>query len=81
MLTVVAVAALGGAADPGAALRIQPLPGLPWAKVHLIGALAGLAVIGYSFFAQWTNIEGNRQCIAEILAEVKRIRSERGLEV
>ncbi|MBI3465651.1 MAG: hypothetical protein HY000_21750 [Planctomycetes bacterium] len=81
MLSVVAIAALGGAADPGAALQVQPLFGLPWAKVHLLGALAGMALIGYAFFVQWLNIEGNRLCIAEILAEVKRIRLERGLEV
>jgi hypothetical protein len=81
MLSVVGIAALGGAADPGAALRIQPVFGLAWAKVHLLGSLAGMAVIAYSFFVEWLNIEGNRQCIAEILAEVKRIRLERGLEV
>lgn len=81
MLTVVVIAALGGAADPGAALQIQPLFGLPWAKVHLLGALAGLTLIGYSFYVQWVNIEANRQCIAVILAEVKRIRLERGLSV
>jgi membrane associated rhomboid family serine protease len=81
MLTVVAIAALGGAADPGAALRVQPLFGLPWAKVHLAGAMTGLALIGYSFYMQWINIEANRQCIANILGEVRRIRIERGLEV
>jgi membrane associated rhomboid family serine protease len=81
MLAVVAIVALGGAADPGAALQIQPLFGLHWAKVHLLGALAGMALIGYSFCVQWFNIEANRQCIAEILAEVKRIRLERGLTV
>jgi membrane associated rhomboid family serine protease len=81
MLTVVAIAALGGAADPGAALRIQPLAGLAWAKVHLLAALGGMALIGYSFYAQWINTEANKRCIEEILLEVKRIRLERGLSV
>ena len=81
MLAVVGIVALGGAADPGASLQLEPIAGLTWANVHLIGALAGLAFIGYAFFIQWSNIRQQRDVIARILDEVKQIRLARGLEV
>lgn len=81
MLAVVGIVALGGAADPGASLQLQPIGGMTWANVHLIGALAGLAFIAYAFFIQWVNIEQQRDVIARILEEVKQIRLARGLEV
>ncbi len=74
MLAVVGVVALGGAADPAT--------GLPhtrdWITPHLIGAMAGLAFIGWTFFVEWNNIHANHQMIADVLAEVRRIRAERG---
>jgi hypothetical protein len=81
MLTVVGIAALGAAADPAAAVRAQPPFGLAWSQVHLIGALAGTSFIAGSFVALWVLIDGHRQLILDILAEVRRIRAEKGLEV
>jgi hypothetical protein len=76
MLAVVGVIALGAAADPGT--------GRPntadWANVHLFGALAGIAFIGWSFVAAWNNVEANHAIIEGIVADVARIRRERGLE-
>ena len=47
----------------------------------MLGAMAGLAFIGYAFFVEWTNIRANHQVITDVLSEVRRIRTERGLEV
>lgn len=81
MLVMVAVVALGGAADPAAALRLQPIAGFTWAQFHLAGAVAGLAIIAWCFFRQWVNLLGNQQIIEDVQAEVRRIRLEKGLEV
>jgi hypothetical protein len=81
MLAVVGIVALGGAADPAAALRLAPIAGMDWDQLHLLGAMLGIAFIGYTYFVQWTNIVANRDVIESILAEVRRIRTEKGLEV
>lgn len=81
MLTIVGVVALGGAADPGATRQLAPVAGISWATLHLMGALGGLAVILFSALMQWLNIHGQREVIAQIMAEVRRIRLERGLDV
>ncbi len=77
MLVIVAVIALGGAADPS---THRP-DTASWALPHLVGALAGLAFIGWAFVVAWNNIYQNHQAIDDIMAEVKRVRVERGLEV
>lgn len=77
MLAVVGVIALGAAADPATALPHTQ----DWVIPHLLGALAGLAFIGWAFFVEWNNIHANHQVIADVMAEVRRIRSARGLEV
>ncbi len=76
MLTVVGIIALGGAADPATG-RVGTEN---WVTPHLLGALAGLMLIGWSFFVEWTNIFANHLIIADVLAEVRRIRVEHGLE-
>ncbi len=77
MLTVVGVIALGGAADPGT-LRAGTEN---WVIPHLLGAMIGLVVVGWAFFVEWQNIQANHVVIADVLAEVRRIRLERGLQV
>ncbi len=77
MLAAVGVVALGAAADPGTGLRHTA----DWVMPHLLGALAGLAFIAWAFFIEWSNIHANHQMIADVLAEVRKIRTERGLEV
>ena len=81
MLAMVGVAALGGAADPAAAMRLEPLAGITWAQIHLFGALAGLAFIAWCFYRQWLNLLANQEIINQVQAEVRRIRLEKGLEV
>jgi len=81
MLVAVGMVALGGAADPGASLQLQPLFGLTWANLHLFGALLGTAVMAFGFFIEWSNIHEQRALIQQILDEVRRIRVARGLDV
>ena len=77
MLVAVGIGALGAAADPG-----RPNLGTEvWVYPHLFGAIAGLAFIGYAFFIEAQRIREHHDVITDILTEVKRIRSERGLEV
>ncbi|MDZ4820721.1 MAG: hypothetical protein SGJ20_17280 [Planctomycetota bacterium] len=77
MLGVVGLVALGGAADPGT--------GMPntadWVMPHF---LAGFLVLGFVCLAFWMiaeKIRAHHQVITEIVAVVRQIRLERGLEV
>ncbi|MEX2112849.1 MAG: hypothetical protein WD845_06655 [Pirellulales bacterium] len=77
MLTVVGVIALGGAADPATGR-----PGTEdWVTPHLLGAFAGLVLVGWVFWIEWQNIALNQLVIADVMSEVRRIRSAKGLEV
>lgn len=77
MLVVVGVGALGAAADP-ATLR----PGTEsWVIPHLVGAMLGLTFIAYAFFIEGSRIAAHHAVITDIMAEVRRVRLERGLEV
>jgi hypothetical protein len=77
MLTVVAVGALGAAADPGTGR-----PGTAdMANWHLMAAFAGLAFIAWTYFQAWQNIAENQLVIQDIVAKVASIRRERGLDV
>jgi hypothetical protein len=77
MLCVVGVSALGAAADPTTALPHTA----DWVTPHLLGAMCGLAFIAWAFFVEWQNIQANHVVIEDVLSEVRRIRTERGLEV
>lgn len=81
MLVMVAIAALGAASDPAAAMQVQPVGDVSWATVHFGAALGGTALLGFAFVMLWLRIDEHRRVIAEILAEVHRIRAEKGLEV
>lgn len=76
MLTVVAVGALGAASDPGT--------GRPntesMASVHLVAALAGLAVIAWTYYLSWQNIVANQAVIDQLMDQVARRRAEQGLD-
>jgi hypothetical protein len=77
MLVIVAVVALGGAADPASGRQGTE----HWVIPHFVGALLGLAFLAYSFFVQGQNIAVHHEVINDIVAAVRRIRVERGLEV
>jgi hypothetical protein len=76
MLTVVGIIALGAAADPAT--------GRPntksWADWHLVGAFLGIPLIAWTYVVAWNNVLANHAIIEELVAEVARIRRERGLD-
>jgi len=83
MLVVVGITALGGAADPGSQLSRNLISGFgdfSWADIHLVFAVLGIAAIVVGYYLQAQYIAANQQIIQEVMAEVKRIRTERGLE-
>jgi len=80
MLIAVSIIALGGASDPGGTFRMVPPPGLSWTHLHFLAAAVGLLAVGYGSLLQAGNIRANHQVIGEVMDEVRRIRTERGLE-
>jgi hypothetical protein len=83
MLIVVGITALGGAADPGSQLSrnlISSFGDVTWADIHLGFAMLGISAIVVGYYLQAQHIAANQQIIQEVMAEVKRIRTERGLE-
>ena len=79
MLLILIIVATGGASDPAASLKFEPVGGLSWANFHLMAAVVGTTLIGLAFFVLWSNLITNGKIIAEIVAEVQRIRQEKGL--
>ena len=78
MLLIVGVLALGGAADPASGIRAVPPGGGTWATWHLLGAIVTSAAVGYGFFHIWYYLRENRLLIAEVMAEVARVRGAKG---
>ncbi len=76
MLGVVAVIALGGAADPAS---LQPNT-KAWADWHLIGAFLGIGLVAWTYLVAWNNILANHAVITGLVAEVARIRKDRGVD-
>jgi hypothetical protein len=77
MLAVIAVASLGAAADPG---RTDALNSRAWTDWHLVGSFAGIAIIAWTYVVAWKNVAANHTIIERLVAEVARIRHERGLD-
>lgn len=77
MFAVIGVSALGAASDPG---TLQP-DTARWADYHLAAALAGFCIVAWTYYAAWLNIAANQAVIERIVAQVQRIRQERGLDV
>jgi hypothetical protein len=82
MLAMVGLALLGGLSDPSIPLN-QSHPGQSAGMVqwHYMAAMGALAFIALTFTIQAMRISENYQTIQEILAEVHRIRMEKGLPV
>ena len=77
MLTIVGVIALGAAADPATG---RPNTAA-WTDYHLVGAISGTLLIAWTYFLAWQAVRHNHAIIADIIAEVARVRRERGLDV
>jgi hypothetical protein len=77
MLAMVGVVALGAAADPGTGLKDTE----DWVLPHFAGSLALVGLLLAAYVVLAAKIRDHYDVINEIVAEVRRIRQERGLEV
>ncbi len=77
MLTIVGVIALGAAADPST----RRPDTAAWTDYHLAGAIGGTLLVAWTYFLAWQAIGHHHAVITGIVAEVARIRRERGLDV
>jgi hypothetical protein len=75
-LAVVAIIALGGAADPATGRPNTQL----WADWHLFGACLGILLIAWTYLVAWNSIQANHAIIQQLVGEVARIRRQRGLD-
>ena len=76
MLMVLGIIALGAAADPATGRANTH----DWTIYHFTAALAGSAVIAWTFFSAWQYVWLNHAIIQQIVAEVGEIRRQRGLD-
>jgi hypothetical protein len=77
-LVMLAIVALGAAADPSGMNHVQSKL---WVQPHYLTALTGIVIIAWSFWKQWNCLSEHFQLIEKIMVEVRRIRQERHLEV
>ncbi len=77
VLAVIAIVALGGAADPAAGRKGSS----DWVTPHLIGGIGLAAAIAWCFQAQVPAIRGQHALIDDVMDEVRRERTARGLDV
>ena len=76
MLTIVGVIALGAANDPATGRPDTQA----WNAFHLAASIAGSCFIAWTYVAGWQYIRANQAIIQQIVADVARIRREKGLE-
>ena len=76
MLAVVGVSALGAASDPGTGRSDTA----SWTDIHFAAAFGGLCLIAWTYYRAWLNIADNQRVIERIVAQVRQIREERGLD-
>jgi hypothetical protein len=77
MFAIVAIVALGGAADPAAGRKGSR----DWVTWHLVGGLGLAGAIAACFQAQLPAIRGQHALIDDVMDEVRRVRLDRGLDV
>lgn len=81
IVLLVLTGAFGGAADPGSRVGFKGWAGLSGAAIHMTVAIsAGLLNVLANLREFWS-IERNGQIIENVMSEVRRIRTERGLSV
>ena len=76
MLVIVGVIALGAAADPATGRRNLE----PWAVAHLVAAGVGLVYVTASFYIACNKVAAHHVLIERIVADVHRVRLEKGLD-
>jgi uncharacterized membrane protein len=76
MLAVVAVIALGGAADPSTG---RPNTAA-WVNWHLVGSMGGVALIAWTYVVAWNNVVAQHAIIQQLVAQVSKVREKQGLD-
>jgi hypothetical protein len=71
VLAVIAVAALGAAADPSGANFSRSSA---WVTPHYLAAILTLLVVSWSFWVQINRIAANYSVIEQIMTEVRHVR-------
>jgi hypothetical protein len=81
LLALIATGAFGGAADPASAVGFRGIGALSAAQLHLCVAVAALLINAAVNALEYAALRRNGALVSKGLAEVRRIRLERGLEV
>ena len=81
VVMVIATGSLGAVADPATAVSLEEVIGMPDATLHFSMALLTCLVTLIVNFTQFIAIIGNSAIVEGVLADVRRIRIERGLPV
>lgn len=81
ILLLIVTGGFGGAADPGSTIRFQGWGGLTAAGVHQLVALTMLSANLLVNLGEYAALSENATLVNQVLAEVKRMRLERGLDV
>ena len=78
---LIVTGAVGAAADPASPIQAKGWFGFSAATIHLVVALTTVAMNIAVNWLEFNGIEQNTEVIEEALAEVRRIRLEKGLAV
>nr|AUN35804.1 hypothetical protein [uncultured bacterium] len=81
LLLLIVTGATGAAADPASPYGAQGLFGMPSSTVHFVLAMTTVCVNLAVNYLEYIAIYENGRIVEEVLAEVRRIRLERGLPV
>jgi hypothetical protein len=81
LLALIATGAFGGAADPASAVGFRGVGSLSAAQVHLCVAIAALLMNAAVNVLEYVALRRNGALVGDVLADVRRIRIERGLDV
>lgn len=80
-LLLLGAGALGAAADPASPMQFKGGMGLSAATIHLIATITAVLANVAVHYLQFLSLERNGDVVDQVLAEVKRIRLEKGLAV
>jgi hypothetical protein len=80
MLTIIGIATFGAIADPMTG-SVPPGAGVTWGNIHFTAVCIGVCIMAGALWLQRGFIRANQALIADVLADVQRIRTERGLDV
>lgn len=81
LLLLILTAGFGAAADPASAVGFRGWGGIPAATIHFLVAAVMLTANVFVNVWEFTSITRNSAIVEEVLAQVRKIRTERGLPV